>query len=27
VAATPNFMVVVPTSHQVRLDYSTTTAE
>src|SRR5439155_27167109 len=25
--ATPNFMVVVPTSHQVRLDYSTTTAE
>ena len=25
--ATPNFMVVVPTSHEVRLDYSTTTAE
>jgi len=25
--ATPNFMVVVPTSHQVRLDYSTTKAE
>jgi hypothetical protein len=25
--ATPNFMVVVPTSHQVRLEYSTTTAE
>ncbi len=25
--ATPNFMVVVPTSHHVRLDYSTTTAE
>jgi hypothetical protein len=25
--STPNFMVVVPTSHQVRLDYSTTTAE
>jgi 6-pyruvoyl-tetrahydropterin synthase related domain len=25
--ATPNFMVVVPTSHEVRLDYSTTTPE
>jgi hypothetical protein len=25
--ATPNFMVVVPTSNEVRLDYSTTTAE
>jgi hypothetical protein len=25
--ATPNFMVVVPTSREVRLDYSTTTAE
>jgi hypothetical protein len=25
--ATPNFMVVVPTSHEVRLDYSTTNAE
>jgi hypothetical protein len=25
--ATPNFMVVVPTSHHVRLDYSTTRAE
>jgi hypothetical protein len=25
--ATPNFMVVVPTSHRVSLDYSTTTAE
>src|SRR5215216_879576 len=25
--ATPNFMVVVPTSHEVRLDYSTTSAE
>ena len=25
--ATPNFMVVVPTSHEVRLDYSTTRAE
>jgi hypothetical protein len=25
--ATPNFMVVVPTSHEVRLDYSTTKAE
>jgi len=25
--ATPNFMVVVPTSHQVRIDYATTTAE
>src|SRR5215218_527859 len=25
--ATPNFMVVVPTSHEVRLDFSTTSAE
>jgi hypothetical protein len=25
--ATPNFMVVVPTSREVRLDYSTTTPE
>ena len=25
--ATPNFMVVVPTSHEVRLDYSTTAPE